>query len=191
MIACMFTDDCDNWDVAVGALILTLVLAGLYAMHAVRSEATARNRPSNVELAPQTSLPEVAVDEVDVQPEHGTSFTEPAAIAVVYECVTDGHRILSDRPCGPAAEIRRVTAPNRMDAQDTRNLYRSNRGASGSYRRSSTRDKLDSAECVSIEERIDAINARMRRGYTGQQGEWYRERLRELSEARHEAKCIR
>jgi hypothetical protein len=43
------------------------------------------------------------------------------------------------------------------------------------------------SQCAAIEAEIDSINARMRRGY--RDGEPFRERLRELSEARWDLRC--
>src|SRR5687767_13286108 len=54
------------------------------------------------------------------------------SIAEVYECEEDGHRIFSDQPCGPSANVLKVMAPNRMDAQDTIGSYQDSRPR-GSY----------------------------------------------------------
>jgi hypothetical protein len=115
------------------------------------------------------------------------------SIARVFECERDGQRVYSDQRCGSDAAVREIDAPNRMDAQDTSGLYdpvveppRSHTGSS-SESASSAAIKL----CESIDQQIDLINARMRQGYGSWQGERFRNRLRELSRQRYEAKCIR
>jgi hypothetical protein len=47
------------------------------------------------------------------------------------------------------------------------------------------------ARCESIDARINDINARMHQGYTSLEGEYFRQRLRELSEQRWVANCHR
>lgn len=115
------------------------------------------------------------------------------SIAEVYECEEDGQRILSDQLCGSSANVVKIMAPNRMDAQDTSGLYR---GSYTSKSRSVSRPHRANYEneshiCQSIEARIDAINARMRQAYTSQEGEQLRRRLRQLSDERHDTRCIR
>jgi len=116
-----------------------------------------------------------------------------SSIAEVYECEKDGQRILSDQPCGPSADVVKVMAPNRMNAQDTSSLYRdlpSGRSyATPRPRRASYDD--ESRICQSIDAQINAINTRMRQAYTSWEGEQLRRRLRQLSDERYDARCIR
>jgi hypothetical protein len=85
-----------------------------------------------------------------------------------------------------------MRAPNGMLAQPE---YESRRSPSrpASRRQPATPNGLEAAvpstqsQCAAIEAEIDRINARMRRGY--RDGEYFRERLRELSAARWDARC--
>lgn len=131
-------------------------------------------------------------------PSPALAISRPAAsqsdsIVEVYECVEEGQRILSDRLCGPSANVLKVRAPNRMNAQDTGVLYRDTQ-SNRAYSRSPphwTNYEHESSACPRIEAQIDVINARMRQAYTSQEGERLRQRLRQLSEERHAARCIR
>jgi hypothetical protein len=110
-------------------------------------------------------------------------------IATVYECRTNGQRVLSGSPCGPDAREVEVQAPNRMNAQDTSRLYERsytpNRVSAGDG--AELTDAELAGHCKAIEEAIDWIDARMREGYRN--GEDYRERLRQLKEGRWDLKC--
>jgi hypothetical protein len=125
-------------------------------------------------------------------PSAATANAAPAAIAAVYECAAPQGRVFSDRPCGADAEIRTVQAPNGMLAQPVPESRRSpSRPGSRRYAVTSNRHEVvapsTKSQCAAIEAEIDSINARMRRGY--RDGEPFRERLRELSEARWDLRC--
>jgi hypothetical protein len=184
----MFTEDRDKWDVLVGALVVAIVIVGVFT---IGSQRPPRVLPGPVATTP-LAAPAAATPRVDMGHASVKRVSDPS-IAVAYECTRDGQRILSDRPCGADASIRRIAEPNRMDAQDTRALYspvyvgsQRSRGTSSTGEASST-----SGVCDSIEAQIDSINARMRHAYRNREGEQLRERLRELSRQRYEAKCIR
>ena len=111
-------------------------------------------------------------------------------IATVYECRTNGQRVLSSSPCGPDARAVEVQAPNRMNAQDTSRLYDRSHTPIRAPAGEGPDDLTEAARayrCKAIEEAIDWIDARMREGYRN--GEGYRERLRQLKEERWELKC--
>ena len=181
----MFTEERDRWDVLIGVIVVALVAGGVYV---IKSHAPVATPPPIAAAAPSRETSPIAMD-------HGS--VERAAqspIAVAYECWRDGHRILSDEPCGSDASIRAIAEPNRMDAQDTTQLYRRPAHTTSSSRRVSygtSSSFSESSECAAIEREIDAINARMRQRYRSPEGERFRARLRDLSRARYEAKCIR
>ena len=123
---------------------------------------------------------------------HGSS---PQVIATVYECNDDNGRVLSDQPCGDGAQVRHIEMPNLMRAQpdsNTRSITPSRstrtRAARAPIEQGTSRNE---ACCESIDVHIDHINARMRQGYTSREGEYLRQRLRELSDQRWEANCHR
>lgn len=182
-IAGMFTEDRDKWDVLLGVVVVAIVAVGIFA--------SGHQQPQQAH-AEQAAATEPATPRVDMQPASVKPVSTPS-IAVAYECTHDGQRILSDQPCGADASIRRIAEPNRMDAQDTRALYSpvyvNSQQGSGTW--SAGQGASTSPACDSIEAQIDSINSRMRHAYTSWQGERFRERLRELSRQRYEAKCIR
>ena len=124
----------------------------------------------------------------------------------VYECFVNGQRVLSDQRCADDARERSVvvTRPDPRDValalrraaeQRSREAYRtppvtqrygSNRsGAGASY------GSNDASRCANIEQSIESINARMRQAYTSQEGEWWRDELRALKQARWDLRCAR
>ncbi len=120
----------------------------------------------------------------------------PQVIATVYECNDDNGRVLSDQPCGDDAQVRHIEMPNLMRAQPNSNSSRP-ATPSGSTRTRAARAPIEQgtsrneARCESIDARINDINARMRQGYTSLEGEYFRQRLRELSDLRWVANCHR
>ena len=184
----MFTEDRDRWDVLLGVVVVAIVVVGVFTIGSPQSQQV-RTEPA---AATAPTAPAAAKPRVDMGHAWVRRVSDPS-IAVAYECTRDGQRILSDRPCGADALIRRIAEPNRMDAQDTRALY--SPVYVGSQRRSETwsdgQGASTSAVCDSIEAQIDSINARMRHAYTSWDGERFRERLRDLSRQRYEAKCIK
>lgn len=183
----MFTEERDRWDVLIGVIVTAIVIGGIYVLN--------RGEPHEVRAEPKAAEP-VAVTTLVMDADRivGTVPDAPGRpIASVYECWRGGQRILSDQPCGADASMREIAEPNRMDAQDTRSLYEpvtvAHRNRTGEWAGGSVGDARD--VCDSIQQEMDRINARMRRRYTNQEGEWFRERLRGLSRRRYEAKCIR
>jgi hypothetical protein len=129
--------------------------------------------------------------------------TGGASYVGVYECIVAGQRVVSDRPCGAEAQARTliVDQPDPTEAARQRQLTRAVQQAANSSRATNaTRDggtpvtsapaSSNQAACDSIEQEIDAIDARMRQGYGSQQGERYRDRLRVLKERRYEYRCL-
>lgn len=184
----MFTEDNDHWDIAFGVIVVGIIITGLIVAANKRESKTAE------------SLPPMAVTSAE-PPTNNDLITAPARpssshiIATVYECVIDGQRVMSDHPCSPDARVREIQAPNRMDPQDTSRLYDRPPSSAG-YAYSSPRSRdtgssvpVSGRSCDAIQAAIDTINARMRQKYTSREGEQYRERLRQLREARWEANC--
>jgi hypothetical protein len=181
----MFTEERDRWDVLLGVLVATMAIGGLYLLS--RDPPQEEHSQAAVTTATAHSDSRIEASQASAQ-----SAVEPT-IGSVYECNRSGQKILSDRPCGPDASVRQIAEPNRMDAQDTSQLYRPVYGISGrrSGSGSASGSSDVSARCDSIQQRIEAINARMRHRYTSQQGQRFREELRDLSRERYEARCIR
>lgn len=182
----MFQKDRDHIDILIGIVVVAAVIAMLMAVARGRSGsprvASSMAVDTNAEL--QTAAMPVSIQRL--QPAEPT--LQRNIIATVFECEIQGQRVLSDQPCGEDAVIRRVSAPNRMQAQDTSNLYspvRQSRssGAAGEVMRP------NATVCASIEQQIKSIDARMRRKYTNPEGEYFRGRLRVLREQRWDAGC--
>lgn len=182
----MFQKDRDHIDILIGIVVVAAVIAMLMAVARGRSGsprvASSMAVDTNAEL--QTAAMPVSIQRL--QP------AEPAlqrnVIATVFECEIQGQRVLSDQPCGEDAVIRRVSAPNRMQAQDTSNLYSPVRQSRSSDAAGEVM-RPNATVCASIEQQIKSIDARMRRKYTNPEGEYFRGRLRVLREQRWDAGC--
>jgi hypothetical protein len=108
----MFTEEDSSRDRIFVVLLVVALFGGLIAirMHAGSSKYAPPERPPI-----QSTTPAVAIAEptprVRYQP---ARVVRSDAIAAIYECERNGQRVLSDRPCGPGAEVRIISTPNRM-----------------------------------------------------------------------------
>ena len=122
----------------------------------------------------------------------------------VYECVVNGQRVVSDRPCAPDAQTRTLV----IDQPDPRNAARQRQltqasGRSGSgytasppaapvaSRSGGMPEVSNEAACASVDRAIEQLNARMRQPYSSAEGEWLRARWRELKRRRYDLRCGR
>jgi len=126
----------------------------------------------------------------------------------VYECMVNGQRVVSDRPCAPDAETRTLV----IDQPDPREVARQRQmtqsaGRSGSayYASpsggSSTSSSMTGAEsasgasneaaCEAVDRAIDNLNARMRQRYGAAEGERLRAQWHDLKQRRYELNCGR
>jgi hypothetical protein len=122
----------------------------------------------------------------------------------VYECIVNGQRVLSDQPCGPEARARTVVIDQPDPQEVLRQQQRTWAAQSGttpaapvpapqSSRRSGGAEAMAANEqaCRWVDEAIANLNARMRQGYTSQEGEYYRKRWHELQKERARLDCGR
>ncbi len=188
----MFTEASNTRDRVFVVLVTLAVFAGLawVRMHANVQSSESREA-ENVPLIEQPLLepvPDQPAPVLDARPSE--RIVPVDAIATIYECEQDGHRILSDQPCGAAATVRTIRQPNLMDAQDTSRLYetKSRRVAptTGATRPLRTEGGTV-ARCAQIDQEVDAINASLRQGYRRAEGR--RQRLRDLSAERWDLEC--
>jgi hypothetical protein len=193
----MFKDGLQPLDYVYGAVAVVLVLSGLFWLS--QYEPPSKEQVSNVQQAEILSPP--PREPVPQQPRQVANSRSanmgeaPRTIARVFECERDGQRIISDQPCGEDATIRDIASPNRMQAQDTRSLYAPPPRSVQVERARALQNGYAAAQrsqiCREIDEERDRINARMRKRFTAREGEYFRERLRELSEERWGPGCGR
>lgn len=123
----------------------------------------------------------------------------------IYECVVDGHRIVSDRPCATDAKTRTLV----VDQPDPREVARlrqqqtqAQRPASRVYTSQSdyagegptisgSAEPSNARACAAVDRAIDNINSRMRAGYGPEEGEWLRAEWHRLKRERYSLKCGR
>ena len=185
----MISDETERWDWIIGIVVTTIVIGGLYWIRGQPIEQETKALAPVEQHTPERIEPALENHERVIV----NRRSSPSTIARVFECERDGQRVLSDRPCGEDATVRKVTAPNRMQRQDTSILYEplprsiqvQKQRAAGQRPNVHTNRR----QCDEIDEAKKRINAQMRRGYSN--GEHYRERLRQLSAERWELGCGR
>jgi len=111
----------------------------------------------------------------------------------VYECKVDGQRVFSDHECGDDATERDVVVTNRMDAtKPSPEGSKSSKPQRTQHKRSSAdvddKDKRRQ-QCARIQSSRDALNDKMRAGYTGKQDERLHQRLRKLDDDYFRLRC--
>jgi hypothetical protein len=123
----------------------------------------------------------------------------------VYECTVNGQRVVSDRPCGSGAQARTlvVEQPNPRDAAIAQQrLWPAQQQPAAGRSDSAPAPRVDSGtstgavgletQCRLIDQEIDDINARMRRGgYGTEEGNWLRARWHAAKNRRFELGCGR
>ena len=185
--------------VAAAFLLWTYVLGGKLDLPTREPMQGAVERVAPVPITPRPAAPAPSADQ---QP-HRANQGRQTDVGV-YECVVNGQRVVSDKPCGPGAQARvlEVDQPDPRNAALLRQQIWTAQQATGSppMARPSTygappaapqQANANDAACRNIDQQIEQVDARMRQGYTSQEGEWYRERLRRLKERRYELGCGR
>lgn len=122
----------------------------------------------------------------------------------VYECVENGQRVISDRPCSSSAQARTlvVDQPDPRDVarqrqqqwqaqQQAGQTYSAPRGTSQQLSAGPASAPANESACAYIDQQIDWLNARMRQKYSSQEGEYLRDQLRALKERRYDLRCGR
>lgn len=192
----MFGRDPESRDFIIAFTATCLIAGGFVAYaHWVLPAAAKPNTRTTTDAAPESAEDFPQPFAAENRGGSSNSRGSPAQfIAAVYECNAENGRVMSDRPCGDDAEVRHIEMPNLMRAHPKANSSRSATPAR-STRAGAARAPVEygasgnDVRCALIDDQTDQINARMRRGYTSREGEYFRERLRELSAQRWEAKC--
>ena len=110
----------------------------------------------------------------------------------VYECKVNGQRVFSDHACGDDAVERDVTVSNRMDAVKLSSSgTKTTTSHSTRKRRDTGTDVQDKRrqQCARIQTSRDALNEKMRTGYTAKQDERLHQRLRKLDDGYFKLRC--
>ncbi|MCB1623057.1 MAG: hypothetical protein KDI32_00620 [Pseudomonadales bacterium] len=177
-----------------------LTIGGLAAVAALAiTVATTQSHPLAAPKVEQAAEPVVPSAEAT---HPATRNTPPAWIPIdthstrtVYECRRGETRVLSDQPCGSDATVRQtdtarfssyaptpITPPAAMPTTGTT----TRRAVPGADNRT-----LQEVICSAIESRIDRIDARMRVGYSGPEGERLRDKRRAAKDEYYDARCGR
>jgi hypothetical protein len=114
----------------------------------------------------------------------------------VWECAVNGQRTFSDSPCDTTSTIRQLSETNRMDPTPVSPSVTYYSPPSPSYEPNYTAQSYDnsindSSVCESLKEAVNAIHERMRHLYTNSEGNYYRARLREISDRQSDLHCNR
>jgi len=113
-------------------------------------------------------------------------------IAQVYECRVNGRHIFSDQPCAVDAAKREINATNTMSAREAEIGYKASPLEHG--KRKSVADDTDPRDkqrqrCIKLSNDKQNVTSRLRSGYSNNQGERLRERLRKIEAEYFELKC--
>lgn len=186
----MFGRGKERNDIVIG-LAATLSVIAVLVLYAHRKPEEMESSAASAEARATV----VALDATLVSikpPEHSRATDAAPAIATVFECAGPQGRELSDRPCGDDARRVEVAAPNGMLPAQVPS--RSNSSSPNNLRArtpppAAAPNAYSDAQCAEIDSAINRINARMRSAYTSQEGEWFRQQLRDLSDRRWQAHC--
>lgn len=186
----MFGRGKERNDIVIG-LAATLSVIAVFVLYTHRKPAELESPAASA----QARTIVVALDATLVSikpPEHSRATDAAPPIATVFECAGPQGRVLSDRPCGDDTTVVEVPAPNGMLPARVPN--RSNSPSPNNLRAqtlpsAAAPNARNDALCAHFESEIDRINARMRSAYTSQEGEWFRQQLRDLSDRRWQANC--
>ena len=132
------------------------------------------------------------------------SLTGRESYVGVYECMVNGQRVVSDRPCAPDAQSRTlvIDRPDPREVSRQRQLTQSTGRSGSSYstspsggastlRSSSTATASNELACEAVDRAIDDLNARMRQRYGAAEGERLRAQWHALKQQRYELRCGR
>lgn len=114
---------------------------------------------------------------------------------LIYECEVAGHRVFSDQPCGDDAKQREVRSANSMDAYEVDTGKKSTATATNRTKYAkddvveAARKKAD--RCGKLSDRKEALQARMRNGYSGKAGERMQDTLRKIDGEYYDLRCGR
>jgi hypothetical protein len=110
----------------------------------------------------------------------------------VWECTVNGQRTFSDSPCGTTSTIRQLSEINRMDPTPAPPSVTYYNPPSPNYTAQSYDNSTnESSVCEGLKEAVNAIHERMRHLYTNPEGNYYRARLREISDRQCDLHCDR
>jgi hypothetical protein len=132
------------------------------------------------------------------------SLTGRESYVGVYECIVNGQRVVSDRPCAPDAQTRTlvVDQPDPREVARQRQMtqsagrsgssyYANPSGGSSTARSGSAVTASNEAACEAVDRAIDQLNARMRQRYGAAEGERLRAQWHDLKQQRYDLKCGR
>lgn len=191
-------------------IIGLLVAAGVFAgIHIFTGQVATFSSPA-VDTVPPVLAAEHTTPNSSVTPSDLALQVEPAqnvtmdaiagtpprtgpVIARIYECTIDGQRVFSDQVCAADARQRDISAPNRMTARETAIGYRAAAESTGTARSRAAAElsngDVPQARCAALLRDKNYINSRMRAGYTNNEGEHLRARLRLIDSEYYDLRC--
>jgi hypothetical protein len=193
-----------RWIFGLGAVVALGFLA--WTQFFGERHETVTPRPAleaSVVPTPVIEPPRVLDRSTPTIPRAGPARTGRESYVGVYECMVNGQRVVSDRPCAPDAEARTlvVDQPHPRDvARSQQQTWQAQRAApnsaqsgNGSSGQAPTTLAIGSntAACAAIDRAIEDLNARMRQRYGAAEGERLRAQWHDLKQRRYDLKCGR
>jgi hypothetical protein len=184
-----------------------LVALAFFGWTQYGGEKSTTEEPSPASEATVIQVPAMQVP-TEVEPpvarQGSTPPTKRERYVGVYECIVNGQRVVSDRPCAPDAQTRTLVIDQpdpREVARQREELWQAQKQAGGSAAprsSSSSRSSYGSVgapsnelACAAVDRQIELLNAQMRQGYSAPQGERYREQWHALKQRRYDLGCGR
>ena len=179
----------ERWFWIITSALAVATVAALYILAGPEESNT-----TAIQITKSASPPrKPATDPERSPPGAGFERSADTRMTTVFECHVNGQRIYSDQRCGSTTQEHPIRAPNRMQGQDTGILLSPDEvlARSRAERAYAQEPILVSAQadCSRIEDQKNSIDARMRRGYTASEGEWFRDSLRALSAQYYDLGC--
>jgi hypothetical protein len=183
--------DSDLFPWILGGLLIVLVAVGI-------------GFASSNQSGPPASVPRIQSSALPLPAE----FSRPPTVTArnsdpptpvprrVWECTVNGQRTFSDSPCGTTSTMRQLSEINRMDPTPAPPPVTYYNPPIPSYApdypaQSYDNSMNESSVCEGLKEAVNVINERMRHPYTNPEGNYYRARLREISDRQYELHCDR
>jgi hypothetical protein len=191
--------------VALGVVAMLAFLAWTQFFGKPReSEAPTPVLEATMVPSPVIELPQVIEAPASHHQGPPPSLTGRESYVGVYECVENGQRVVSDRPCAPDAQTRTlvIDQPDPREVVRQRQMtqsagrsgstyYASPSGGSSTSRSGSTSEASNEADCEAVDLAIENLNARMRQRYGAAEGERLRAQWHDLKQLRYDLKCGR
>jgi len=191
--------------IALGTAVAVAFLAWTHFFGEKRAPTTpAPGLEASILEAPVLEPPQVLETPINQYHIRPPARTGRESYVGVYECVVNGQRVVSDRPCAADAKTRTLVIDQpdpREVVRQREELSRAQQSVGGAYPTQSANagsslpgagsSMSNEAACAAVDRAIENLNARMRQRYTAAEGERMRSQWHSLKRERYDLRCGR